>query len=170
MIQTYTKTELKERGAAEWENYRARAAQDYLEEILKFSKRKQHIDDEREIVLAKLDGLKAIEYDKPNIKTSVNVDQIADRIADYEEQIEQMDAVENSIEAAIKEARKKLLAIPDEEGYILRLYYMLGYSTWQAVYAKAGCCETTGYERRKKGFLMLYDMGIPERFGVPEAV
>lgn len=169
MIQAYTKDELRERSAAEWENYRIQIADEYLKAIREAEKRKQLIEDERELYKADIDGLSGIDYSKPNITTSPSPDAIPNRVMKLLEYYQQLDVLETALDVAITEAHKKLFAIEGAAGFVLRLHFMLGFK-WEAAFLKAGVSETKGYELRREGLLKVYDMGIPEKFGLPEAV
>lgn len=169
MIQTYTRDELRERSAAEWENYRIQIADEYLKAIREAERRKQLIADERELYKADMDGLGGIDYSKPNITTSPSPDAIPNKVLKLLEYSQQLDVLETALDVAIEEAHNKLLAIEGAAGFVLRLHFMLGFK-WEAAFLKAGVSDTKGYELRKEGLLKVYDMGIPEKFGLPEAV
>ena len=169
MIQTYSKDELMDRAGTEWENYRIQVADEYLKAIRDAERRKQLIADERELYKADLDGLSGIDYSKPNIMTSPSPDAIPNKVLKLLEYSQQLDVLETALDAAIEDAHKKLLSIEGAAGFVLRLHFMLGFK-WEAAFLKAGVSDTKGYELRREGLLKVYDMGIPEKYGIPEAV
>ena len=161
--------ELKARGDAEWENYRVQIADEYLKAIQEAERRKQLIEDERELYKAEYDDVTGINYDKPFISTSPSDDKIPNKVAKLIEYSKQLDVLENALDVAITEAHEKLLAIEGAAGFVLRLHFMLGFK-WEAAFLKAGVSDTKGYELRREGLLAIYDMGIPEKYSIPEAV
>lgn len=170
MIQTYTQDELLERGAAEWDNYKVQKADEYLKAIQAAERRKQNIAEERELYKSKLDDLGAMDYSKPNVKKSPGGDEkMVNLVSELIEYSEQLDILETALDVAIADARKKLFSINTDAGFVLRLHFLLGYK-WEAAFAKAGVSETKGYELRRQGLLAVYDMGIPEKYRIPEAV
>lgn len=169
MTQTFTKDELRERADAEWENYCVQVADEYLKAIRDAERRKQLIADERELYMTDLDGVSGIDYSKPVIMSSPSPDGIPNRVLKLLEYSEQLNVLETALDAAIEEAHNKLLAVEGVAGFVLRLHFMLGFK-WEVAFAKAGVSETKGYELRREGLLRVYDMGIPEKYGIPEAV
>lgn len=156
----------------EFEQYRIAQAEAWLVRVRRLVSYRDALEESAAAQFALADGLKAVRYDKPLVRSTPSPDAIPNAVAHHEEMGGELKRIADEATARLKEAARALSQMGDPtEATCLHLYYVDALETWEHVCVRMHYTYDGMMKLRRRALLDAYDvMPHSERDPMPPAI